>query len=263
MDFTPILIWWLVVLTVGLIGWPLAYSLFSTLPDRGFTLARPASLLFAGYVLWLGASFRLLQNNIGGIIVALGLILAVGLWWHHRQVAQGSTLSLWTWLKQQWRYALVVELLFAVAFFGWAWFKAHNPNIETAGGEKWMEIAFVNGILRSSNFPPQDPWLSGFGISYYYFGYVLMAILTQLTGLVSTTAFNLFTPTLFAMTLCAAFGLGSNLAQLSTKSQIANRKSPFTIHHSLFTIHNLTTGLLSRPVRRPAGQPHRRAGSAA
>ena len=45
-----------------------------------------------------------------------------------------------------------------------------------------MEFAFVNGILRSRLFPPQDPWLSGYGVRYYYFGYVMLAALVRLTG---------------------------------------------------------------------------------
>ena len=45
-----------------------------------------------------------------------------------------------------------------------------------------MEIAFINGILQSDHFPPQDPWLSGFGISYYYFGYVMMSMATRLAA---------------------------------------------------------------------------------
>ncbi|RME97802.1 MAG: hypothetical protein D6768_18855, partial [Chloroflexi bacterium] len=214
MDFFAIFIWWLLLLFIGLIGWPLAFSLFRFLPDRGFTFIRPLGLLVSGYVLWLGATFRLLQNNPGGIVAALAVTLVAGLIWHRRQVAAGHSESLVAWLRQQWRYALAVELLFALAFAGWVYYKAHNPNIETVGGEKWMEIAFVNGILRSPNFPPQDPWLSGFGISYYYFGYVLVSMLTQLAGLISTTAFNLYIPTLFAATLTGALGIGMNLVQL-------------------------------------------------
>ncbi|GAB4428487.1 MAG: DUF2298 domain-containing protein [Anaerolineae bacterium] len=224
MDFTPILIWWLTLFVVGLIGWPLAHSLLGGLPDRGYTFARPVALLFGGYVLWLGASFRLLQNNVGGIVVSLALVLGVGLLWHRRQVARAEAPPLLTWLKQQWRYALLAEMLFAAGFIGWAIYKAYNPNIETAGGEKWMEIAFINGILRSSHFPPQDPWLSGFGISYYYFGYVLMAMLTQLTGLATHVAFNLYAPTLLAMTLCGAFGIGSNLVSIAANSPLATGK---------------------------------------
>ncbi len=212
LDFTPILIWWLVILVFGLVGWPLAFSLLRWLPDRGFALARPVGLLTTGYVLWLGGSFRLLQNNLGGVLLALALVLALGVLWQRQQSRSGE--SLLAWLRREWRYALTIELLFALAFVAWAVFKAYNPNIETAGGEKWMEIAFINGVLRSDNFPPQDPWLSGFAISYYYFGYVLMAMATRLSGLVSTVAFNLYIPTLFAMTLAAACGIVANLVSL-------------------------------------------------
>lgn len=214
MNVTPILIWWLILLIFGLAGWPLAFSLLRHLPDRGFAFARPLGLLLSGYILWLGATFRLLKNDSAGLIIALLIVLAGGWLWSRRQRSTGPDASLLAWLKREWRYALAVELLFALAFVAWAIYKAYNPNIETAGGEKWMEIAFINGILRSDYFPPQDPWLSGFGISYYYFGYVMLAGLTQLSGLVSTTAFNLYIPTLFAMTLVGAFGLAANLVAL-------------------------------------------------
>jgi len=54
-----------------------------------------------------------------------------------------------------------------------------------------MELAFINSILKSPGFPPQDPWLSGFAISYYYFGYVIIAMLIRITGVTSGVGFNL------------------------------------------------------------------------
>ena len=90
-----------------------------------------------------------------------------------------------------------------------------------------MEIAFTNGVLRSDGFPPQDPWLSGFGISYYYFGYVLMAMVTRLSGLQPTVAYNLFVPTLFALTLTGAFSLVFNLV-MQHRTQIENGPMPGT-----------------------------------
>ena len=74
-----------------------------------------------------------------------------------------------------------------------------------------MEIAFQNAILRSEHFPPLDPWLSGFGISYYYFGYVMMAMLTRLSGAVSGVAFDLYDALLFALTMIGSFGVVYNL----------------------------------------------------
>ena len=268
MDFTPIFIWWLIILIFGLVGWPLAFSLLRFLPDRGFAFARPIGLLITGYILWLGGTFRLLQNNVGGIGVALVLVGVIGLVWQRQQVRSGSSLSMLAWFRQEWRYALSVELLFSLAFTGWTFFKAYNPNIETAGGEKLMEIAFINGALRSDYFSPQDPWLSGFAISYYYFGYVLMAMVTRLTGLVSTTAFNLYIPTLFALTLTAALGILANLVSLYQASILPNS----TLHPP---VRSLPLGPSTSPIpcdhHRPRGRalcrrtgpPGRAAGSAA
>ncbi|GAG40340.1 unnamed protein product, partial [marine sediment metagenome] len=67
--------------------------------------------------------------------------------------------------------------------------------------------------LRSETFPPHDPWLSGFGISYYYFGYLMMAMLTKLSGVPSPVAFNLGITLLFALTVTGAYALVYNLVE--------------------------------------------------
>ena len=194
----------------GLVGLPLSFRLFGNLPDHGYAFARPLGLLLTGYLLWLGGSLGFWQNNVSATLVAMCVVLGVGLWLYFSRQRRDDV-SLFAWLRGHWTYVLSVELLFGLALVGWTVYKAHNPNIETAGGEKWMEIAFVNATLRSGSFPPQDPWLSGFGISYYYFGYVLMAMVTRLSGLRSTVAYNLFVPGLFALTVSGAFSLVYNL----------------------------------------------------
>lgn len=210
MIFESVLIWWLLLQLFNLVGLPLAFWLLGNLPERGYALARPLGLLLTGYLLWLGGSLGFLRNSVGGTLVAALLVAGVAVWLYLGR--RDKQVSLLAWLRGHTIYWLAVELLFAVALVGWTVYKSYNPNIETAGGEKWMEIAFINATLRSDGFPPQDPWLSGFGISYYYFGYVLMAMLTRLSGLPATVAYNLFIPTLFALTLTGAFSLVYNLA---------------------------------------------------
>ncbi len=194
---------------LGLVGLPLAFRLLGNLPDRGYAFARPLGLLLTGYLLWLGGSLGFWRNSVGGTLIAMLLVLTIGIWLYRGR--REKAVSIWGWLRAHARYWLAVESLSLVALAGWTVYKAYNPNLETAGGEKWMEIAFINATLRSDSFPPQDPWLAGFGISYYYFGYVLMAMITRLSGLRSTVAFNLFIPTLFALTLTGAFSVVYNL----------------------------------------------------
>jgi YYY domain-containing protein len=213
-----IITWWLVLQLVGLAALPLAFRLFRRLPDRGYTFARPLGLLLTSYLFWLGASLGLLRNRWGGILFAL-IALAGLSWLAYRRWPGKSEARLFPWLREQWRLVVAVELIFALAFAGWAWFRGFSPDLMTAGGEKFMEIAFINAILRSEVFPPLDPWLSGFGISYYYFGYVMTALLTRFSGVPATSAFTLGIAHLFALTVTGAFGVAYNLVGAARKEE--------------------------------------------
>lgn len=202
---------WLILQLFGLIALPLAWRLFAHLPDRGYAFSKPLGLLAAGYVLWLGASLGLLRNNAGGAVLAMLAVLALGVWLGRGglHAADDGERPLFVFFKQRWRLILTSELLFLLAMVAWAFFRAYNPDI--AGTEKPMEFAFLNGILASPQFPPHDPWLAGYGISYYYFGYVQLNMLVLLSGVVPGVAFNLGVAAIFALTVLGAFGLGYNL----------------------------------------------------
>jgi YYY domain-containing protein len=216
--FLSIFIWWLWMLLLGIIGLPVTMALFRRLPGRGAAFARPISWLLSGYLLWLGGSLGIWRNTTGGTLFAMLVVFTFGLWLLYYRTGQ-SRRQLMEWLKENWRYLLTSEIIFACALFGWGFFKAYNPNIETAGGEKWMEIAFINSLLRSGNFPPQDPWLSGFGISYYYFGYLLMAMIIRLSGLASTIGYNLCIPTLLGLSMTGAFGIAAEIVAASHREK--------------------------------------------
>ena len=45
--------WYLVIQALGMLMFPGAFVLFRRLPDRGFTLIKPAALVFFSYILWI------------------------------------------------------------------------------------------------------------------------------------------------------------------------------------------------------------------
>lgn len=200
----PIFSWWAVSTVLAIAGLPLTWRLFHRLSDRGYGFARALGLMATGYILWLGASLGLLRNSTGGIVAGVVLLAGLSLW-----AGAGRWSELRSWLRLKRRSILIMEILFLAAFIFWAFVRSNNPEI--TGTEKPMELAFLNSILRSESFPPRDPWLSGFAISYYYFGYVLLALFTRLSGVASGVAFNLGNSLWFALALVGTYSLIYNL----------------------------------------------------
>ncbi len=199
------LIWYLLIVTFGAAAMPLAAWLLPALKDKGYAFSKALGLLLAGFAFWLLVNFQILQNNAGGVIISLLMVLGFSLWVSIRN----PEISWKNLFKSQRKLILLVELLFLAAFAFMAIWRAANPNI--SGTEKPMELAFINAILKSPTFPPQDPWLSGYAISYYYFGYVLVAMLIQLGGISSSVGFNLAVSMIFAMTAVGAYGIVFNV----------------------------------------------------
>jgi YYY domain-containing protein len=201
---TAFISWYIVVTILGWLTFPLAYHLFPALADRGYVLARTIGLLVWGYIFWLFASLGFAQNDAGGLL--LGLLVLVGLsgwaYWVNRDRG-----SIGEWIRKNYKLILTTETLFLVAFAAMAFVRANNPEVTTAGGEKWMEVAFINAIMHSPTFPPHDPWLSGYAISYYYFGYVMAAILAELTSVSAPIAHNLMLSLIFALSAIGAYGI--------------------------------------------------------
>jgi len=203
--------WYALALVISWLNLPLTYRLFKSLPSRGFALSRPLGLLLWGYLFWLLTSLKLLNNDLAGQLAALFLLGALNI----ALLGRGTLKELETWIREKRKLIISVELLFFFGFVLWSFVRAANPAI--LGTEKPMEMAFINAILRSPSFPPNDPWLSGYAISYYYFGYVLAAMLIRVTGTLAGVGYNLVAAMWFALTAGAAYGLLFDLLSVSAK----------------------------------------------
>lgn len=199
-----LLLWYLLITLVGWLAFPLAYRLLPFLADRGYSLSRALGLLISTYLFWLLASLQAIPNAPGGMLLAVFMLAGLG-----ALAAGKGWKEIGDWLKTQKNSLLVMEILFLAAFAAWGFIRGFDPAIE--GTEKPMELAFINSILRSPSFPPADPWLSGYAISYYYLGYVMVAFLARLTGLGANIAFNLGQCLWLALTALGAYGVLYNL----------------------------------------------------
>ncbi len=202
----PLLVWWLWTAFLGVLAFPIAFRVFPRLADRGYALSRAFGLLVSGYALWLGGSIGVVRNDFPGAIAAVLVLAGGGL-----LAGAGRWKDLRAWIRQHRSTVVWTEALFLLAFVGWAVVRAANPEIVAT--EKPMELAYLNAVLSSPRFPPHDPWLSGFAISYYYFGYILLGLLARLTTTPAGVAFNLGNALWFALTCLGAWTILFSLLQ--------------------------------------------------
>ena len=205
----PWLVWLLAVELIFLAALPLAARVMRRLPDRGVVLARPLGLLLVAWIVWMGASTGLWAFSRGSVALAalaVAAVSAVALYRNPALIAQA---------RRHWRYIAGVEALFIGAYLVFVLIRAANPDLwePWRGGEKPMDLAYLTAVVKSTTFPPYDPWYAGGYLNYYYFGFVMVGALAKLTGIVPAVAYNLAVPLLFALTLTGAFSVGHNLAE--------------------------------------------------
>ena len=196
-----VLIWYFAVTLIGWITFPIAYVALKHFPDKGYAFSKVLGLLLTGYLYWL-----LGYVAFNGATLALVLVSVAGL--------SGFLLISWTgkpfleFAKKNLAFFLLMEAFFLMAFFVAGAYKMRTFDI--VGTEKPMDYAMINGILASPTMPPQDPWLSGGSISYYYFGYFIVAMLERLTAPLGVTpgeAYNLAVALTWALAALCAFSL--------------------------------------------------------
>ena len=200
--------WFITIEILGLLALPVTCTLFKRLPDRGYAFGKALSILVITFILWLAVWAHILPNSRWSIFLII-VILAAGsifLFWRRRHEIK-------SFISENRRIIIITEALFLLAFVFWTIVRAYNPDI--LFGEKYMDIAFINSILRTDHFPPYDPWISGYNMGYYYyFGYLIVGTLTKLTGIASAVTFNLSIALIFALIVIGAFSIVYNLVRL-------------------------------------------------
>jgi YYY domain-containing protein len=214
----PVVIWLLLVEILGLVTLPLANLLFHSLADRGYILSKTLGILLLAWLTWIVVSLGWTTYTRLTISLALLALTLVGgvLFWRRRE----EMVSFW---KDRRSLIVVNELLF-LAFFGlFLLIRWGNPDLwhSVMGGEKPMDFAYLNAVIKSTTFPPYDPWFAGGYLNYYYFGQIIVATLVKLTGIVPSVAYNLAIPLLASLTAMGAFCVVYNLTSR------ADAKEPF------------------------------------
>ena len=197
--------WIITVELIGLAAFPLAFYLLPRLADRGFTLSKPFGVLLVSYLFWM---LGLANVPTGQPLAAVLVLLLAGA---SAYIAYRNFDDLRDFVTREWRTLVIAEAVFLVFFIGWAVFRSYDPFINHT--EQPMDLALLSASINSQIGHPEDPWLRGESISYYYFGYWMMGVVSQLAAVPSNIAYNLAMALIPALAATGIFGLVVNMAR--------------------------------------------------
>jgi YYY domain-containing protein len=235
-----LVIWYLFVFLLGVLTYPIIRLVLPGLGDKGYPLARTLGLVILAYVPWALGSLGVAYSRVTiGLVFAAIAVAGLSLGWLRKDELAAE------W-KSKWRHFLMIEGLFLSFFVFDLLIRLGNPDLwhPAKGGERPMDFSYLNAILKSTTFPPYDPWFAGGYINYYYYGFVLVGTPVKLLGIVPSIAYNFILPTLFAIVATSAFSIGWNLVDGIRESEIENpNDSQFPMIDSRF-IAGLSAAIL-------------------
>jgi len=201
-----VILWYLVLTLLGLAVYPLMRLAFGSLPDKGYPFARLMGMLLLAWLTWIAGSAGVAVTRWTITVVLLFLVaMNAILYWKQNL----NLRELW---QSEKRAILIAEIVFLSFFIIDLVIRIANPDLwhPAKGGEKPMDFSYFQAVLKSTTFPPYDPWFSGGYINYYYYGFVVVGVLVKWLGIEPAIAYNIVLPTLFAAVGAGAFSLGWN-----------------------------------------------------
>ena len=218
--------WLITVELIGLAAFPLAFYLLPRLADRGFTLSKPLGILLVSYLFWLLGLAHI--PTVQPIAIALVLLMAA----LSAYIAYRNFDDLRDFIVREWRTIVIAEAIFLVFFIGWTLFRSYDPFINHT--EQPMDLALLSASINSQVGHPEDPWLRGEPVSYYYFGYWMMGALSQISAIQSHISYNLALALIPAMSAMGIFGIVFNMVRMDkARSGVAGTDSMSTVRASV------------------------------
>jgi len=209
-----LLLWYAFLFLLGILNYPWVRHILPGLEDRGYALARTFGLVLFAWLAWMAGSLGMpvTRTSLGLI---LGLLVAASLaavWFEWAQLRAE--------IKAHWRSFLRLEGVFLLFFLIDLLIRLGNPDLwhPAKGGERPMDFSYFNAVLKSTVFPPYDPWFAGGYINYYYYGFVLVGMPVKLLGIVPSIAYNFILPSLFALVAVSAFAILWNMLEKQENS---------------------------------------------
>ena len=206
-EFFAVLVWYLSILLLSWIVYPLVQLAFSNFRFKGYPFVKIAGMLLLALGSWWLSSNGMIysKSTIGMVILLLFIINGLIFFFRREQIISD--------LSKNWKQYLALELIALIFFIFFLLVRIGNPDLwhPAKGGEKPMDFSYFNAVLKTDTFPAYDPWYAGGYLNYYYYGFVIVGTLVKFLGIVPAVAYNLILPSLYSISAIGAFGIAWNL----------------------------------------------------
>lgn len=213
--FAGVVIWYLFIFLLGLVAYPITRSALAGFRQYAYPLSRIVGLALLAWISWMGVSVGIPYTRVSiGVAFAIIAVAGFGLWMMRKDQFKAE------WNSSR-KFFTLVEIIFLAFFVIDLLIRLGNSDMwhPSKGGERPMDFSYFNAVLKSTSFPPYDPWFAGGYINYYYYGFVLAGTPVKLLGIVPSIAYNFILPTWFALIAIGAFAIGWNLLVSENESE--------------------------------------------
>lgn len=174
----------LVVQLLGVVTFVLIARSFSPLADRGWAISKTVGMLGISTVVWLCTHLSFVPNALFTWWVVAALFATIALY----SIAKDPRFFI-RFVTRRKREIIFSELIFISFFVVFLLVRAFDPA--AFGTEKPMDLMMLNAVVHSESTPPEDLWLVGEPIVYYYFGYWIYGGVSAMGGTPPAVAYNI------------------------------------------------------------------------
>ncbi len=200
---------------LGFVSFILFFRHLDILNDKGLFVSKIIGLVFISSFVWLLTLFTPIPNlgyvwRISFLIFVIVAILKLLNKEFRREIIN--------FIISKKTQILLFEFIFLSVFFFFVLLRMYDNN--AVGTERPMDSMMLNSVFNSYYNPPNDLWMSGNKISYYYFGYWIFAGFYSIIFFDTNNLYNLSFGLIPALSSAAALSFISNFLYITKNNKL-------------------------------------------
>ncbi|OGC48273.1 hypothetical protein A2W32_03595 [candidate division WWE3 bacterium RBG_16_37_10] len=185
---------------VGISGFPVISRIFSNFNDKGYAFSHVLSLVIISFFAFVLSSAFGLRSVYIYISFAVWFLINALVFYKTKLPVINNRILLNIFFSQ---------LIFIAFALLWYFVRSHEPEVYSI--ERFMDFGLIKSLFESPTLPPNDVWLAGNTVNYYYFGHFISYVFLNLMRMNLGPGFFVLVVWIFGVLGMCLYSLGKNL----------------------------------------------------